>query len=225
MSVFPSWPWTNFHEENLDWVIKTVKECKETVEEALADVSNAVATYFANHIDTSLTQSGEAADAAAVGNRLNTVTGALNTLSLSMSGLGGRMTDLETAAPKTYVFELTQSAVPGPVDTLHLRAWTDKTEAETAALLKADVLANTGIIIAIKETTLADSYAYEATYNTTSQVLNFRSKNYRCSYNLDTTTGSVEISRFTITVNHSRCFHAFNFVRRIDIIKEIIFRV
>lgn len=201
MSVFPSWPWTNFHEYNLDWVIKTVKECKQTVEEAMTDVSNAVATYFADHIDATLTQSGEAADAAIVGGRLNTVQGSLNTLGLSVSGLGVRMTDLETAAPKTFVFELTQSAVPGPVDTLHLRAWTGKTEAETAALLKANAIANTGIIIAIKETTLADSYAYEATYDTTSHVLNFRSKKYRCSYNLDTATGSVEISRFTITVS------------------------
>lgn len=85
MSVFPSWPWTNFHEENLDWVIKTVKECKETVEEALADVSNAVATYFAEHINTTLTQSGEAADAAAVGNRLGTLSGNISNVQETLS--------------------------------------------------------------------------------------------------------------------------------------------
>lgn len=201
MSIFNQFPWVKYNEYNLDWVIRTVKSCQTTVQSALTDVSNAVATYFAQHIDTTLTQSGEAADAATVGGRFTTVNGTLNTLSLSVTGLGNRMTNLETAAPKTYIFELTQSTVPGPVDTLHLRAWTGKTEAETAALLKADAIANTGIIIAIKETTLADSYAYEATYDTTSHVLNFRSKNFRCSYDLDAATGSVEISRFTITVS------------------------
>lgn len=85
MSVFPSWPWTNFHEENLDWVIKTVKKCKETVAEALADVSNAVAAYFADHIDTTLTQSDEAADAAAVGNRLTALSGNISNVQTTLS--------------------------------------------------------------------------------------------------------------------------------------------
>lgn len=95
MSVFPSWPWTNFHEENLDWVIKTVKECKQTVEEALADVSDAVATYFANHIDTTLTQSGKAADAAAVGNRLSALSGNISSVQASISSVQASIPDLD----------------------------------------------------------------------------------------------------------------------------------
>ena len=94
MSVFPSWPWTNFHEENLSWVIKTlkecketVKECKETVEEALADVSNAVATYFTTHLDTTLTQSGKAADAAAVGQKITNLNSNYTTLNGTVGGL------------------------------------------------------------------------------------------------------------------------------------------
>ena len=66
MSIFNQFPWTNFREYNLDWVIRTVQDCKETVDAALADVSNAVAMYFADHIDTTLSVSGDAADAAAV---------------------------------------------------------------------------------------------------------------------------------------------------------------
>lgn len=114
MSVFPSWPWTNFHEMNLDWVIKTVKECKETVEEALADVSNAVATYFADHIDTTLTRSGEAADAAAVGNRLgqlsNNISNVQTTLSDDISSVQASIPELDVtltspqaAAPASIV--------------------------------------------------------------------------------------------------------------------------
>jgi len=114
MAVFPSWPWTNFHEENLDWVIKTVKECKETVAEALADVSNAVAMYFADHLDTTLTRSGEAADAAAVGNRLgqlsNNISNVQTTLSddilsvrASIPDLDVTLTSPQAAAPAATV--------------------------------------------------------------------------------------------------------------------------
>ena len=100
MSVFPSWPWTNFYEENLDWVIKNIKECSEivkkcnaTVEEALADVSNAVATYFASHIDTTLTKSGKAADAAAVGQKITN-------LNSNYSRLNGTVNFLTTEVGK-----------------------------------------------------------------------------------------------------------------------------
>ena len=91
MSIFNQFPWTNFREYNLDWVIRTVQDCKDTVDAALADVSNAVATYFAQHIDTTLTQAGDAADAAAVGSRLTT--------------LGNRVTTLENNAVHYYNFK------------------------------------------------------------------------------------------------------------------------
>ena len=201
MAIFNQWPWTNFREYNLDWVIRTVKSCQETVASALEDVSDAVSQYFADHIDTTLSVSGDAADSATVGSRLNTINGTINGMALSISGLGTRMTNLETAAPKTYVFELTQSAEPGPVDTIHLRAWTGKTEAETAAMLKSDILGNTGVIIAIDETSLHDSYAYEVRYTVSSHSIGFRSPNFRCTYDLDAATGSIEVSRFTIAVS------------------------
>ena len=103
MSVFPSWPWTNYNNYNLDWVIKTVKECKETVEEALADVSNAVATYFAEHIDTTLTRSGEAADAAAVGNRLGQLSSNISSVQASIPDLDVTLTSAQAAAPAATV--------------------------------------------------------------------------------------------------------------------------
>ena len=100
MAIFSQFPWLNFHEMNLDWCIRTVKSCQETVESALADVSNAVAMYFADHIDTTLTQAGDAADAAAVGSRLMTVN---NTL----SNHGGRIHTLENNI--IYVYRFTSS--------------------------------------------------------------------------------------------------------------------
>ena len=73
MAIFGQFPWVNFHDMNLDWVIKTVKECQETVASALEDVSDAVSDYFAAHIDTTLTVAGDAADALTVGNRLTSL--------------------------------------------------------------------------------------------------------------------------------------------------------
>lgn len=100
MSVFPSWPWTNFHEENLDWLIKTVKECKETVAEALADVSATVASYFTSHIDTTLTQSGKAADAAAVGQKITNLNSNYTTLNGTVGGLTTSVSNLNTEVGK-----------------------------------------------------------------------------------------------------------------------------
>lgn len=103
MSVFNQWPWTNFNEYNLDWVIKTVKECKQTVEEykqiveeALTNVSDAVAMYFASHIDTTLTQSGKAADAAAVGRKMTNLNSNYTTLNGTVDGLTRKVLNLKT---------------------------------------------------------------------------------------------------------------------------------
>lgn len=103
MSVFPSWPWTNLHEDNQDWLVKTVEECENTVEEALADVSDAVSTYFADHIDTTLTQSGKAADAAAVGNRLGTLSGNISSVQASIPELDVTLSSPQAAAPAATV--------------------------------------------------------------------------------------------------------------------------
>lgn len=75
MSIFNQFPWTNFREYNLDWVIRTVQDCKDTVDAALADVANTVAQYFADHVDTTLSVSGDAADAAVVGTRVSNLQG------------------------------------------------------------------------------------------------------------------------------------------------------
>lgn len=74
MSVFPSWPWTNFHEENLDWLISQVKKLS-------SNASQIVSKYFSDHIDDTLTVSGDAADSKTVGDRLGTVNSSLTNLS------------------------------------------------------------------------------------------------------------------------------------------------
>lgn len=90
MAIFGQWPWTNFHEMNLDWVIKTTKE-------AVANIQQTVIDYFTAHVDNTLTVSGDAADAATVGSRLTTVNG-------SISALDGRIDTLEEhALKKKYV--------------------------------------------------------------------------------------------------------------------------
>lgn len=97
MAIFNQWPWTNFREYNLDWVIRTVKSCQETVASALEDVSDAVSQYFADHIDTTLSVSGDAADAAAVGGRLATINNTLTNHS-------GRIQTLEENMIYVYRF-------------------------------------------------------------------------------------------------------------------------
>ena len=94
MAIFGQWPWTNYREYNLDWVISKVKtlmgtvdDLNTTVENALEDVSDAVSDYFTTHIDTGLTQSGYAADAAAVGQRLTTINNNVTSLSGQVGGL------------------------------------------------------------------------------------------------------------------------------------------
>lgn len=81
MSIFNQFPWTNYREYNLDWVIKTVSS-------ALADLSSTVSTYFSDHVDNTLTVTGDAADAKKTGdeitslkNRMTTAEGTLSTLS------------------------------------------------------------------------------------------------------------------------------------------------
>jgi hypothetical protein len=101
--VFPSWPWTNLHNDNQDWLIETVKKCEKTVADALTNVSDAVAMYFADHLDTSLTQSGEAADAAAVGNRLGTLSNNISSVQASIPELDVTLSSAQAAAPAATV--------------------------------------------------------------------------------------------------------------------------
>jgi hypothetical protein len=101
--VFPSWPWTNLHNDNQDWLIETVKKCEKIVADALADVSDAVAMYFTDHLDTTLTRSGEAADAAAVGNRLGTLSNNISSVQASIPDLDVTLTSAQAAAPAATV--------------------------------------------------------------------------------------------------------------------------
>lgn len=99
MSIFNQFPWTNYREYNLDWVIRTVKG-------ALEDVSDAVSTYFADHIDTTLTQSGDAADAYATGTMITTNAN-------NISNLQGRMTTVEGYGSSITALQSDVSALQG----------------------------------------------------------------------------------------------------------------
>lgn len=89
MAIFNQFPWVNYKEYNLDWVIRTVKS-------ALEDVSDAVSQYFADHIDTTLTQSGDAADAYATGTRIGSVQSSVTTLAGRVTTAEGTITSLDT---------------------------------------------------------------------------------------------------------------------------------
>lgn len=126
MAIFGQWPWTNFHEMNLDWVIKTVKE-------GIQNVQGVVEDYFAAHVDNTLSVSGDAADAATVGSRLTTVNG-------SLTSLGNRVTTLENTAVHYYNFKkegMDVNIIPNPL-------MTDRT---TTDALLADISNNYQYVI------------------------------------------------------------------------------
>lgn len=45
------YPYTDFHELNLDWLLNTVKEVKQTVDEIYKNVDKAVAKWIQDHIN------------------------------------------------------------------------------------------------------------------------------------------------------------------------------
>ena len=63
MSVFPSWPWTNYNNYNLDWVIKKVKHIEEHLEEIVVDATSDI-------LDDTLTNPDKAAQAKAAGDAI-----------------------------------------------------------------------------------------------------------------------------------------------------------
>lgn len=96
MSIFNQFPYTNVHEMNLDWVIKTVKN-------ALEDVEDVVSQYFADHLDSTLTDPNKAAQAYATGQRIGN-------LESSSAGMGLRITLIEDRLKNDiYDFTLTKS--------------------------------------------------------------------------------------------------------------------
>lgn len=96
MSIFNQFPYTNVHEMNLDWVIKTVKN-------ALEDVEDVVSQYFADHLDSSLSDPNKAAQAYATGQRIGN-------LESSSAGMGLRLALIEERLTNDiYDFTLTKS--------------------------------------------------------------------------------------------------------------------
>ena len=85
MSIFNQFPYTNVHEMNLDWVIKTVKNALENVEDVVTE-------YFADHLDSTLSDPNKAAQAAATGFRLSGVEGGLDAQSLRIDTLEQQVT-------------------------------------------------------------------------------------------------------------------------------------
>ena len=82
MSIFNQFPWTNYREYNLDWVIRTVQE-------ALENVYDTVQTYFSDHVDATLTHPGEAADAKKTGDEINNLKNRMTTAEGKITALEG----------------------------------------------------------------------------------------------------------------------------------------
>lgn len=134
MSIFNQFPWTNFREYNLDWVINQVKS-------ALENVSDAVSMYFADHIDTTLSVSGDAADAAVTGTRIGANASNISNLQGRMTtveGYGPRITALEGKEVNTYFFEMPNST-------------SVKTSGTTVADIIADIRGEKGCILIIED--------------------------------------------------------------------------
>lgn len=89
MSVFPSWPWTNFHEENLDWVIKKVKYIEEHLEEIVVDATT-------DMLDDTLTNPDKAAQAKAAGDAIRGNAADIASLDTTVQGITNNVTNLTT---------------------------------------------------------------------------------------------------------------------------------
>ena len=197
MSIFNQFPWTNFREYNLDWVIRTVQDCKDTVDAALADVSNAVAMYFADHIDTTLSVSGDAADAAVVGTRITTANNNITNLQGRMTtveGYGPRITALESEAACLYSFEMTKSD-----NTLPYYDGIQIENGQTVADLVSDISDGKNVVIYIST---FNSYATEIRVSG-STIVNFiiPYNHYRCYITSGSNTGTAKYLEVDISVS------------------------
>lgn len=56
MAIFDNFPYTNVHEMNYDWIIKTVKELGVDVEKLADVVNNKIDEYVKEYIADNLTQ-------------------------------------------------------------------------------------------------------------------------------------------------------------------------
>ena len=89
MSVFPSWPWTNFHEENLDWVIKKVKYIEEHIEEIVVDATS-------DMLDDTLTNPDKASQAKVTGDGIRANAADIASLDTTVQGITNNVTNLTT---------------------------------------------------------------------------------------------------------------------------------
>lgn len=80
MSVFPSWPWTNYNNYNLDWIIKKVSSIEEHIEELVIDATGDI-------LDDTLTDPDKAAQAKAAGD-------AIRANASNITNLGSQITEL-----------------------------------------------------------------------------------------------------------------------------------
>jgi len=82
MSIFNQFPWTNFREYNLDWVIRTVQD-------ALENIYDTATQIYADHIDATLSIQGDAADAKKTGDEINSLKGRMTTAEGKITTLEG----------------------------------------------------------------------------------------------------------------------------------------
>lgn len=117
MSIFNQWPWTNFNEYNLDWVIKKVKYIEDHISELVIDATS-------DMLDATLTDPTKAAQAKVTGDRINqnsgeivglknrmtVAEGKINTDENNITDLQGRMTIAEGRLTSQYSTLLTHDA-------------------------------------------------------------------------------------------------------------------
>ena len=109
MSIFTQWPWTNFNEYNLDWVIKKVKYIEdhlaELVIDATSDILDATLTDPTKAAQAKVTGDGIRANASNITNLQGRMTTAENAITLDE----GRLSALEAEGVHTYRMELFKS--------------------------------------------------------------------------------------------------------------------
>lgn len=89
MSVFPSWPWTNYNNYNLDWVIKKVKYIEEHLEEIVVDATS-------DMLDDTLTNPDKAAQAKVTGDAIRGNAADIASLDTTVQGITNNVSNLTT---------------------------------------------------------------------------------------------------------------------------------
>ena len=98
MSIFNQFPWTNFREYNLDWVIRTVKDALENIYDTATQV-------YADRIDATLSIQGDAADAKKTGDEITSLKNRMTTAEGDITNLQGDITALQGLTPKIVILQ------------------------------------------------------------------------------------------------------------------------